>query len=95
MFSPDMEELLREEGRVEIPEAYPTQQFEDLIEADGGFSGEEVIIAYYEEEGLSQAQADDIEDVVEALEDDPGELPLQIGGPVLSAALILGGTLRP
>ncbi|QDI92356.1 MMPL family transporter [Salicibibacter halophilus] len=76
LLAPDMEDLVREEGQVEIPEAYPTQQFEALIEADGGFSGEEVIIAYYEEEGLSRAQADGIEDVVEALEDDSGELPL-------------------
>ncbi|QQK74951.1 MMPL family transporter [Salicibibacter cibarius] len=76
LLSPDLNQIVSEEGQIEIPSEYPTQQYEDMVASDGAFTGTEVIVVYHEEEGLSQAQADQIEETINAFENDPGDVPL-------------------
>lgn len=65
-----MDQLVSEEGQVEVPPDYPTEQFEQLIGEHDGFVGEEVIIAYYDEEGVSRQQANEIERQLSSLQED-------------------------
>ncbi|MFB4213737.1 MMPL family transporter [Shouchella sp. JSM 1781072] len=76
LFSPDLDRLVSEKGQIEIPDHYPTERYEALIQEDGGFQGQQVIVAYYEEDGLTEDQYNQIEEVVHDIEEDAGDIPL-------------------
>ncbi|MCZ0704207.1 RND superfamily putative drug exporter [Natronobacillus azotifigens] len=71
IFSPDISEFVREEGTPSAPDGYPSQVVDELIADDGGFTGNEIIIVYHQEENRSftEDQKEAIEDRLEELKE--------------------------
>ncbi|QGT98768.1 hypothetical protein SYNTR_0175 [Candidatus Syntrophocurvum alkaliphilum] len=49
LFSPDIDMLVRKHGQFIIPEDYPTQIADNLLQDNEGFSGEEILLVYKHE----------------------------------------------
>jgi putative drug exporter of the RND superfamily len=69
--SPDMEELVRERGQFDIPDEYQTALTSDILERNEGASGEDILLVYHDEDGLSDSQLASVE---AGLENFPAEI---------------------
>ncbi|CAM3820207.1 MMPL family transporter [Alkalicoccus chagannorensis] len=61
LTSPDMDQLVREEGQFDIPEGYPTAVTDELLASHGASGGEDILYVYYDEDGLSSPQLSELE----------------------------------
>ncbi|MCE7791791.1 MMPL family transporter [Salipaludibacillus sp. CUR1] len=75
-FPPDIDKFVREQGQESPPDGYPSTLVDPLIESDGGFTGEEVIVVYQEDDGITDDLQTDIKETLEELENNPGDLPI-------------------
>ncbi|WP_147803454.1 MMPL family transporter [Alkalicoccus halolimnae] len=71
LTSPDMDQLVRERGQFDIPDEYQTAVTSDILQANEGSAGEEILLVYFEENGLSDSQLDS---VAETLDSFPSEI---------------------
>ncbi|GEL07364.1 MMPL family transporter [Salisediminibacterium halotolerans] len=76
VYSPDIEKFVREQGQESPPDGYPSTLVDPMIESDGGFAGEEVIVVYREEDGIGEEVQLNIKETLAELEESPGDLPL-------------------
>ena len=73
--APDIDILVREHGQHDIPEGYPTQIAQEILEEHEGTSGEEVLVLYEMKEEF-EAYKEYILNMKNDLLEDPGELEI-------------------
>ncbi|WP_350343389.1 MMPL family transporter [Proteinivorax tanatarense] len=75
-LSPDIDILVRKHGQLEVPEGFPTEFAKDLVEQDEGFSGEEILILYEDNEKTIINHEDKIKETLNNLQKDPGDIKI-------------------
>ncbi|WP_444683986.1 MMPL family transporter [Alkalicoccus luteus] len=69
IISPDLDQLVRERGQFDIPDTYPTAVTADILERNEAAAGEEILVVYYEEDGITAEQEEEVERIFASLPD--------------------------
>ncbi|MDF0728104.1 MMPL family transporter [Cytobacillus sp. S13-E01] len=78
MAAPNMAELVREKGQIEVPEGYSSnlagQIMNDVQKQEGGGDETQVALVFHSEKGLTETEINEAEKAIRALEENSAEL---------------------
>lgn len=77
MVSPDLDQLVRERGQFDVPDDYQTAITSDILEANEGASGEEILLVYTEDEGFTEEQLASVEETLENFPEEIQGFPVE------------------
>ncbi|MDR5658823.1 MMPL family transporter [Serpentinicella sp. ANB-PHB4] len=75
--STDIDTLVRRHGQLEVPEHYPTEIAQRLLEENDGFTGEEILLVYKDSENGIKSYEEKIQDQLKALLNNPGDIEIE------------------
>ncbi|WP_047979838.1 MMPL family transporter [Ornithinibacillus contaminans] len=77
VFSPNLQELVREKGQIAAPDDSPSVQAQELIESMSSNNGSNMtsaVIVFHEDDGFTENEKDDVISAIEILEENQTEL---------------------
>ncbi|TMW71618.1 MMPL family transporter [Alteribacter natronophilus] len=77
IYSPDLDELVRERGQAGVPEGYPSQLADEILADNEGASGETVLAVYHSDDPLTNTELEDIEEVLNGIGSEIGGFPVE------------------
>lgn len=60
--APNMEQLVREQGQISVPDGYPSKIKAEMLKEHGGATGEAVLVVYHDKDGLKNGQIQKVEE---------------------------------
>jgi len=73
LTSPNLEELVREHGEIDVPDGYPSVIAEEML-ADMGEGGSPTVLVFHNESGLAGGDLEAVKAAIERLRNDSGAL---------------------
>ncbi|PYZ93688.1 hypothetical protein CR194_11065 [Salipaludibacillus keqinensis] len=67
IISPDMDQLVREQGQFSIPDEYSSAVTEEILKDNESTSGESILVVYHDEQGITELQKQDVHTQLESI----------------------------
>ncbi|WP_430787931.1 MMPL family transporter [Virgibacillus flavescens] len=79
IFAPNLQELVREKGQISVPEEYPSQKANELLNdmsAENGSNQSSAVLVFHDEDGLDKSEKQEVSAAIDQLKKKKEELGL-------------------